>query len=53
MYYGDGFEDCLKHVGYVYPNLDLSKVTMDDQMPTTLAFGDIASEGIDNSTHIE
>ena len=32
MYYGDGFEDFLKQVGPIYPNLDLSKVTMDDLM---------------------
>jgi len=47
VYYGDRFEDCLKQVGSIYPNLDLSKVTMDDSMPTTPAFGD------DNSIHTE
>ena len=47
VYYSDRFEDCLKLVGSIYPNLDLSKVTMDDSMPTTLAFSD------DNSTHTE
>ena len=52
-YYGDGFEDCLKQVGPIYPNLDLFKVTMDDPMPTTPAFGDIVSEETDDSTHIE
>lgn len=24
VYYGDGFDDCLKQVGSVYPDLDLS-----------------------------
>ena len=28
FYYGDGFEDCLKQVGSVYPALDLSKITL-------------------------
>ena len=27
VYYGDRFNDCLKQVGSVYPNLDLSKIT--------------------------
>ena len=53
MYYGDGFEDFLKQVGPIYPNLDLSKVTMDDLMQTTPAFGDTISEDTDNSTHME
>ena len=35
VYYGDGFEDCLKQVKSIYPNLDLSKVTMDDPLPST------------------
>ena len=32
IYYGDGFEDCLKQVKSIYPHLDLSKVTMDDSL---------------------
>ena len=35
IYYGDGFEDCLKQVKSIYPHLDLSKVTMDDPLPST------------------
>ena len=50
IYYGDRFEDCLKKVRYVYPNLDLSKVTMDDPLPTTLARGDTVSKETDDST---
>ena len=50
MYYGGGFEDCLKQVRFVYPNLDLFKVTMDDPMQTTPAFGDTVSEETDDST---
>jgi len=34
VYYGDGFEDCLKQVKSVYPNLDLSKFTMDEPLPS-------------------
>ena len=53
VYYGDGFKDFLKQVGFVYPNLDLSKVTMDDPMPTTPTFSDTINEETDDSTHIE
>ena len=35
VYYGDRFKDCLKQVKSVYPHLDLSKVTMDDPLPST------------------
>lgn len=35
MYYGDRFKDCLKQVKSVYPYLDLSKVIMDDSLPST------------------
>ena len=51
VYYGDRFEDCLKQVGSIYPNLDLSKVTIDDLMPTTPTFGDTVSEETNDSTH--
>ena len=49
VYYGDGFEDCLKQVKSVYPHLDLSKVTMDDPLPSTPASNAIFEES-DNST---
>ena len=32
LYYGDGFEDCLKQVKSSYSHLDLSKITMDDPL---------------------
>ena len=48
-YYGDGFEDCLKQVKSIYPYLDLSKVTMDDPLPSTPA-GDTIQEETDDST---
>lgn len=50
--YGDGFEDCLKQVKFVYPHLDLSKVSMDDLLPSTLA-SDIVFEDTDNSIESE
>ncbi|KAL0013731.1 hypothetical protein SO802_000800 [Lithocarpus litseifolius] len=53
VYYGDEFKDCLKQVGSVYPNLDLSKVTMDDPLLTTPARNDTINEKVDNSTHVE
>ena len=51
VYYGEGFDDCLKQVGSVYPDLDLSKVSMDDSLSTTPASGDSFSDETDNSTH--
>ena len=53
VYYGDGFEDCLKQVRSVYPNLDLSKVTMDDPLPTTPTDDDTVSKETTDSTHTE
>ena len=50
VYYGDMFENCLKQVKSVYPHLDLSKVTMDDPLPSTPIGGDTISEEIDDST---
>ena len=51
-YYGDGFEDCLKQVKFVYPHLDLSKVTMDDPLSSTLV-GDTTLEETDDSSESE
>ena len=45
VYYGDGFEDCLKQVRSVFPSLDLSKVTMDDPLLMTPTGGSTVSEG--------
>lgn len=53
VYYSDGFDDCLKLVRSVYPNLKLSKVTMDDPLPTTPVDGDTVSEKTNDSTHTE
>ncbi|KAL0001400.1 hypothetical protein SO802_015181 [Lithocarpus litseifolius] len=48
-YYGTGFEDCLKQVTSFYPDLDLSRITMDDPMPMTPA-GDTFVGESDDST---
>ena len=47
-YYGTGFEDCLKQVVFSYPALDLSRITMDDPMPSTLAGDTIVGESDDS-----
>ena len=52
VYYGDEFEDCLKQVKFVYPHLDLSKVSMDDLLLSTPT-GDIVFEATDNSIEYE
>ena len=36
-YYGAGFDDCLKQVASAYPELDLSRITMDASVPMTPA----------------
>ena len=53
VYYSDGFEDCLKQVGFVYPDLDLSKVSLDDPLSTIIAVGDTVDKEFDDSAHIE
>ena len=52
VYYGDGFEDFLKQVKSIHPHLDLSKVSMDDLLPSTPA-GDTVFEDTDDSTELE
>ena len=49
VYYGEGFEDCLKQVKSLYPHLDFSKVNMDEPLPSTPA-GDTMQEETDDST---
>ena len=48
VYYGDGFEDCLKQVKSIYPHLDLSKITMDDPLLSTPANDTILDETNDS-----
>ena len=52
IYYGEGIEDCLKQVKSIYPYLDLSKVTIDDLLPST-PVGDTVFEGTDDFTESE
>ena len=53
IYYGGGFEDCLKQVRFFYLNLDLSKVSMDDPLSLTPAIGDTISKETGDSTQLE
>ena len=53
VYYENRFEDCLKQVGSVYPDLDLSKISLDDPIPTTLGGGNIVGGESDDSIHTE
>ena len=48
-YYGDGFKDCLKQVKSIYPHLDLTKVSIEDPLPST-PIRDIILEKSDDST---
>ena len=53
IYYGDGFEDCLKQVGFVYQDLDLSKVSLNDPLSRTPVANDTVNEESNDSTHIK
>lgn len=52
VYYGDRFDGCLKQVGSIYPDLDLSKVTINDTVAQTLRGDDAISDEPDDSTHM-
>ena len=47
-YYGTGFDDCLKQVAPAFPELDLSKITMDAPKPT-VPIGDVIIDDDDGS----
>ena len=51
IYYDDEFEDCLKQVRAIYPNLDLSQIIIDDTVPATPEGDDTVSEETDDSIH--
>lgn len=53
IYYGDRFEDCLKQVGFVYLDLDLFKISLDDPIPATLGGSDTINEEFDDFIHTE
>lgn len=46
-YYGTGFEDFLKQVVSVFPELDLSGISVDDPIPTTSTRDTIVDEDDD------
>lgn len=52
MFYGDGFDDCLKQVGAAYPNLNLSQITIDDTILLTPGGDDTVSEETNDSVHM-
>ena len=49
VYYDDGFEDYLKQVKSIYPYFYLSKVSIDDPLPST-PVGNTIFEETDDST---
>ena len=52
VYYGDGFDDCLKQVAAFYLDLDLSQVVLDDTISSTHEGTDTVSNETDDSVHI-
>ena len=51
-YYGTGFDDCLKQVALAFPELDLSKITMDAPELTT-PIGDVVTDDDDGSSKLQ
>ena len=51
IYYGNGFDDCLKQVATFYLDLDLSQVVIDDTISLTHEGTDTVSNEIDDSVH--
>ena len=51
-YYGTGFDDCLKQVASVYPELDLSGITMDASVLMTPA-GDTVADKDDEPLNLD
>ena len=52
IYYGDGFEDCLKQVTTLYLDQDLSQVAIDDTVPSTPGGTDAINDETDDFVHI-
>ena len=50
-YYGDGFDYCLKQVGSIYPDLDLSQIVIDDTVLPIPGGDDAVSGETDDSIH--
>ena len=51
VYYGVRFDNYLKQVEFVYPDLDLSKTNIDDIMPQTAGGDNTVSDEPDDSSH--
>lgn len=51
VFYGDKFDDCLKQVVVVYPDLGLSQVAIDDIVPPTPRGVDAISDETNDSAH--
>lgn len=49
VFYGDGFDDCLKQVAVVYSDLDLSLVAIGDIVPSTPRGTDAVGDETDDS----
>ena len=48
-YYGIGFENCFKQVASSFPDLDLSRITMDDPMSLTPTGDTVVGESDDST----
>ena len=51
-YYGDGFDDCLKQVAAIYPNLDLSQVVINDTISLKPGGADTIIDQANASIHM-
>lgn len=53
IFYGDGFNNCLKQVAAIYPNpdLNLSQITIDNTVPSTPGDPDAVIDEADDSIH--
>ena len=52
IYYGDGFDNCLKQVGVVYRNLDLFQIIIDDIVLPTPRGDDVVSDETVDFVHM-
>nr|POE99120.1 hypothetical protein CFP56_58023 [Quercus suber] len=52
VFYGEGFDDCLKQVVAIYSDLDLSQIAIDDIVPPTPKGNNAVSNKTKDSVHI-
>ena len=52
IYYGEGFEDCLKQVRAAHPNLNLSQITINTTVPPTFKGEDTVNDETVESIHM-